>query len=337
MAGSVAAVLGAGSWGTALAQLLASCSYETVRLWARRPERAQAIEQARENELYLPGIRLSDALKATADLQHALREAQLVLLVVPSHCMRDVMQQAAELLPRDVPVVSASKGIEIPALMLVSQVLEEVLPAHHHRFLTYLSGPSFAKEVAQGAPTAVSLAGRDAEVVEQVQGRLTTDRFRVYSTDDVIGVELGGALKNVMAIAAGILDGLGFGYNSRAALMTRGLAEIGRLSAQLGGNPLTTAGLSGMGDLVLTCTGNLSRNRSVGVQLGQGRSLDEILAGMTMVAEGVRTAKSAYELAEREHVPMPIVTEVYRILYEGRRPEEAVQELMTRPPRPERG
>lgn len=322
-------VLGAGSWGTALAKLLAEGDKKTV-LWARRPEQAEAIQTQRENRAYLPGFPLPDSLEATSDLERALSGAEMVVSVVPTHGLRDVLGRAAALTPPGVPIVSATKGIENDTLKLVSELFEEHWQAELHGNLTYLCGPSFAREVAAGIPTAVSVAGRDQAVAEQVQHAFATQRFRVYVTEDVVGVELGGALKNVVAIAAGIADGLGFGHNTRAALITRGLAEITRLSVHMGGNPLTMAGLSGMGDLVLTCTGDLSRNRSVGVQLGKGKTLSDILGGMTMVAEGVRTAKSAYQLAEREGVDMPITTAIYQVLYEEKNPTQAVVELMTR-------
>jgi glycerol-3-phosphate dehydrogenase (NAD(P)+) len=322
------AVLGAGSWGTALAKLLADKGLD-VRLWARREDQARAIEETRENARYLAGFRLPPTLRATWELDRALHRADLVVSVVPTHGLRELLSEAADVLP-DVPIVSASKGIEQASLKLVSQIFEELLPERHHHRLTYLSGPSFAREVAAGMPTVVVVGGRDHEVTTQVQHAFATDRFRVYTSDDVVGVEIGGALKNVVAIATGMGDGAGFGHNTRAALITRGLAEIGRLAAKMGGSPLTLAGLAGMGDLVLTCTGDLSRNRHVGLELGKGRKLAEILAEMTMVAEGVKTAKSAHELALREGVEMPITHEVYRILYEDKPPMEAMVSLMTR-------
>lgn len=330
-----AAVIGAGSWGTALAALLANKGYAT-RLWGRDPALAAYIELQRENARYLPDIKLPEKLAATANLAWALEGAELVALVVPSHALRSMAHQLLGLLPVGVTVVSAMKGIENDSLELPSQILESVLPPELHDQLTFLSGPSFAKEVALGMPTAVLVAGHDPEHTRRAQQAFTTDRMRVYSSDDVIGVEIGGALKNVIAIAAGIADGMSFGHNSRAGLITRGLAEIGRLAHKLGAHPLTVSGLSGMGDLVLTCTGDLSRNRQVGIELGRGKKLPQILSEMTMVAEGVRTAKSAAQLAQREGVEMPIVQGVYEILYEGASPHDKLAEIMSRPPRPER-
>jgi len=328
-------VLGAGSWGTALAKLLADQGHPT-RLWARRKVMADAIQGQRENQAYLPGFPLPDMLETTSDLAFALEGSDLIVSVVPTHGLREVLQDAAPLFGTKAPIVSATKGIEIDSLMLVSEIFEDMLPESQHRQLAYLGGPSFAKEVAACLPTAVSVAGHDADLVAVAQEAFTTDRFRVYSTEDVVGVELGGALKNVVAIAAGIADGLGFGHNTRAGLITRGLAEISRLAISRGANPLTLAGLSGMGDLVLTCTGDLSRNRNVGLQIGQGKSLQDILGSMQMVAEGVRTTQSAKELSERDGVDMPITQEVYAMLYEDKPPLKAVVDLMARPLRAER-
>ena len=328
------AVLGAGSWGTALAKLLADKGNE-VQLWARQEAQAAAIESARENKRYLAGFPFPNTLHATHDLSAALDRAELVVSAIPSHGLREFLPSVVPLLG-ETPIVSASKGIENVTLKLVSEIFQEFVPPAKHRLLTYLSGPSFAKEVAAGMPTVVVAAGHETAVTGTVQRAFATDRFRVYTTHDVVGVELGGALKNVIAIATGIADGLGFGHNTRAALITRGLNEMSRLAVTMEGDPLTLAGLAGMGDLVLTCTGDLSRNRQVGLELGKGRKLADVLAGMTMVAEGVKTAKSAYELSVKRGVNMPIVHEAYRILYEDRPPLEAMNALMTRELKPER-
>jgi len=330
-----AAVLGAGSWGTALAILLANNGHR-VKLWARREAQAKEMADTRINERYLPGFELPENLRPTSDLKEALEGAQLVLSVVPTHGLRSVLETAADLLPPDAPVLSCTKGIEQGTLKMISGVFEEHLPADRHHLMTYLAGPSFAREVAANMPTAVTVAGSDDDVAHRVQHWLRNPYFRVYTTEDVVGAEVGGALKNIIAIAAGMGDGLGFGHNARAAVITRGLAEIGRLGAKLGAHPMTVYGLAGMGDLVLTCNGDLSRNRKVGLALGRGQKIGEILESMNMVAEGVKTTKSAYQLAQREGVDMPTTSMMYRILYEDLDPKEAVVELMGRPPRKER-
>jgi len=304
--------------------------------WARHAHEADAINQARVNETYLPGFTLPENLVATSDLDEALGGAELVLSVVPTVGLRDVLGKAAGRFPRGVPILSCTKGIETSTLMLVSEIFEELLPKELHGQVTYLAGPSFAREVAARMPTAVTVAGTDEAVCHRVQQLLMNESFRVYTTDDVVGCELAAALKNVIAIAAGVGDGLGFGHNARAAIITRGLAEIGRLSLALGAHPMTMSGLAGVGDLVLTCTGDLSRNRSVGLALGRGQKLADILAGMTMVAEGVNTTKSAHELAQKRGVEMPITAAMYRILYEDQDPRTAVVGLMARRARPER-
>lgn len=323
------AVMGSGSWGTALAKVLADKGHE-VRLWGRRPDLAHTIQATRQNVAFLPGIELPPTLSATADMAEALTGAQMVLVAVPTHALREVLRKAAPLAPRDVPVVSATKGIENDTLMLVNEIVETEWRWSRDYFAA-LSGPSFAREVAQKLPTVVVAAARELAVAREVQSAFFSDgTFRVYVSTDVIGVEIGGALKNVIAIAAGASDGMGFGHNARAALITRGLAEIARMAVKLGGEPLTLAGLAGMGDLVLTCTGELSRNRHVGYELGRGRALGEVLGEMRQVAEGVHTARSAYELSQRECVPMPIVSEVYAVLYGGKSPLAAVRDLMVR-------
>jgi glycerol-3-phosphate dehydrogenase (NAD(P)+) len=329
------AVLGAGSWGTAIAKALADRSHDVV-LWARSAETADKIRAERENSTYLAGIALPANLDLTHDLAYALRDAASVYFVVPSHGLRDVLVRAAPYLPARGPLVSATKGIENSTLLLMTQVIESAIPSATRERVCALGGPSFARETAQGIPTAVSIASKDPELGRQVQQELAGDRLRVYTTDDLIGVEVGGALKNVIAIAVGASDGLGFGHNARAALITRGLAEMSRLSTQLGGHPLTMAGLSGLGDLVLTCTGDLSRNRRVGLELAQGRTLESVLGNMRMVAEGVRTAKSAHALALSLQVEMPITREVNAALYEGKGLLDAVTTLLSRAPRSER-
>jgi len=322
-------VIGAGSWGTTLADLLARKGL-AVTLWAYENDLVERMTATRENDLYLPGVTLAPGLAFTSDLDAAVSGRDLLLLVPPSQVMRQVVSQAAGSIAPGTLVVSASKGIENDTLQLMSEVLYEVLPADVAEGLVFLSGPSFAREVAAGMPTAVVAASAREEAALRVQEAFSTDAFRVYTNDDVIGVELGGALKNVIAVAAGVSDGLGFGYNTRAALITRGLAEMTRLGVALGADPATFAGLAGMGDLVLTCTGDLSRNRTVGMELGRGRKLEDILGGMKMVAEGVKTTLSAYQLACRLKVDVPITEQVYRILYEGKDPRQAVADLMLR-------
>lgn len=329
------AVLGAGSWGTALAKLLADKGFET-RLWSRREDQARAIQEKRVNEDYLPGAVLPPTLTATHDLERALAGADLVVVVVPTVGLREVLDQAVPLFPKGAPIVSATKGIEEGTLKLVSEIFEEHLPPEEHGRLTYLGGPSFAKEVADRVPTVVCVAGRDEATVKRVQDWFWTDRFRVYRTDDVIGVELGGALKNVIALGCGISDGLGFGENTRAALITRGLAEIARLGIRLGAHPLTFSGLSGLGDLVATATSLHSRNLRAGRAIGAGRRPSEVLKESPMVVEGAPTAHAAVQLGRRLDVELPIATAVHRVLLEELTPREAVVALMGRDPREER-
>jgi len=323
------AVIGAGSWGTTLANLLAKKGHQ-VTLWAYEPELVVEMREQRENSLFLPGIRLSEALSFTNELAEAYAGCTMVLCVVPSQLVRRVMGISLPFLPPEAIIVSASKGIEVDTLATVSDIYREILPAGQYARFVALSGPSFAREVAQEMPTAVTAACQSEEVARRVQEAFNTSYFRVYRNNDVVGVELGGAIKNVIAIAAGISDGLGFGSNTRAALITRGLAEMTRLGVALGAQPATFAGLAGMGDLVLTCTGDLSRNRSVGLQIGQGRRLSEILGEMRMVAEGVKTTESTYNLAKKLGVEMPIVEKMYQMLYEDKPAREAVLELMSR-------
>lgn len=323
------AVIGAGAWGTALARHLADKQI-SVRLWAHEPEVVQAIEQRRENVVFLPGVQLPSTLTATDQLSDAVAGADCVIFAVPSHVARLVLSRIGPLLPQSVPFVSATKGIEETTLKLMTQVMQEVLPGHMLNSLMVLSGPSFASEVSQGKPTALCLAGQDPGAVKAIQALFMTPTFRVYADDDLIGVQLGGSLKNVMALAAGVVDGLELGHNARAALITRGLAEMIRLGLAMGADPRTFYGLSGVGDLILTCTGPLSRNHSVGVRLGKGERLDGILASMQAVAEGVRTAKAALGLAQRCGVDMPIVQEVNAVLFADKSCRQAVGDLMER-------
>jgi glycerol-3-phosphate dehydrogenase (NAD(P)+) len=321
------AVIGAGSWGTTLALVTARAGH-AVNLWAHRAEFAETLQRERENQTYLPRFTLPDSVSVTNELAQAIEQAEIILTVVPSHHCRAVFQQMQPLIQPAQILVNASKGIEIATQMRLSEIARDVLGEVRY---VMLSGPSFAQEVAQDQPCALVAASADAAAAETVQSALSARRLRLYTNDDVAGVELGGALKNVMAIAVGAVNGLGLGYNSAAALVTRGLAELTRLAVALGGRAETLAGLAGLGDLVLTCFGELSRNRRVGLELGRGRSLAEILAGMREVAEGVKTAQAAYALAQRLNVEMPIATGVYQMLYEGKTPRELAAELMERP------
>lgn len=324
------AVIGAGSWGTALA-IAAARNQHDVRLWARSEATARALASARENETYLPGATLARNILPTASLRQALDRAEMVVTVVPSHGTRDLYRAMLPYLSQRMLLVSATKGIENESLMRMSEVVwDELQGCFDPRFVT-LSGPSFASEVARGEPTAVVAASYKDEWGRLVQRELSSSAFRVYTNADVTGVEIGGSLKNVIAIATGAVRGLGYGHNSQAAIITRGLAEMTRLAVAMGGRVETLAGLAGLGDLVLTCTGELSRNRSVGVELGRGRSLDEILAATREVAEGVKTTRAARALGRRVGVEMPITEAVYSLLYEGRPPKAVAEELMGRP------
>lgn len=325
------AVIGAGSWGTALACLLGSQGLP-VRLWGRRPEHLADITKIRENRRYLPGVLLPESIHPEPDLLRAVRDCVCVVLVVPSHGLREACRQLLPALRPGSLLVSATKGIENESLQTMTQVMDGELRAQSlaGHPLVVLSGPSFAREVAAGLPAAVTVASTDQAAAIVAQQLFATPWFRVYSSSDVIGLEISAALKNVIAIAAGISDGLGFGTNARAALITRGLAEITRLGLRLGADARTFAGLGGLGDLVLTCTGDLSRNRTLGLKLGAGLSLPQALAEMTMVAEGVKSTQSGFQLAQRLGVEMPILTQVHRILYDGLSAAEAVRELLTR-------
>ncbi|HLS47602.1 MAG TPA: NAD(P)H-dependent glycerol-3-phosphate dehydrogenase [Gemmatimonadales bacterium] len=320
------AVLGAGSWGTTLADLLARKGHD-VRIWAYEPDVVSAINESHRNPLFLPDAPLAPALRADRDTGEVVHGAEIVLSAAPSHAVRSVIERARESITPGALVVSATKGIENESLALMSQVISELLPGA--RFAA-LSGPSFAREVIEGQPTAVVAAADDAATAEAVQEVFSTPRFRVYSNHDVIGVELAGALKNVIAVATGMLEGLGLGQNPRAALITRGLAEITRLGVAMNADPMTFAGLAGMGDLILTATGSLSRNRALGVALAGGESLEAYSARHRTVAEGALTSRAAVALARRKGVEMPVTMEVSRILFEGKPARDSVAELMER-------
>lgn len=337
---STVAIIGAGAWGTGLAIVLGRRGTHRVRLWAYEKEVRDSITTGHANDLFLPGQPIPESVCPTGSLEDALRDAAIVVSVMPSqHCRRLFQQMSPQLRP-EMLFVSATKGLEENTLLRMTQVLTEVVKDRcgFGPRVGALSGPSFAKEVARGDPTAITIASRDAELAEAVQRQFSDPRFRVYRNDDVIGVELGGALKNIIAIAAGVCDGLELGHNSIAALITRGLAEMTRLVVACGGRQETMAGLAGLGDLVLTCTGGLSRNRSVGVELGRGRKLAEIMAGMHgMVAEGVFTTHAAMGLARERGVEMPITEQMYAILHNGKSPRDAIHELMTRTAKSEVG
>ena len=327
-------IIGGGSFGTALAKLLAEFDHR-VTLWFRDPAMARAVAASRENQVYLPGFQLPATVVLTHDLQQTVSAQELLVAVTPSHAMREVMTQARHYITGRPYVVSASKGIEEGSLQRMSQVLGEVLGPEFAGHIAALSGPSFAREVAAGMPTAVTAAAVNRDTAEVVQDAFRGPTFRVYSSTDVIGVELGGTVKNVIAIAAGVSDGLGLGNSSRAALITRGVAEIARLVAKTGGDPQTVSGLSGVGDMVLTCTGDLSRNRSVGVRIGRGERLQDILESMKMVAEGVRNSLSVDALARRLGVEMPIKEQIRLMLHEDKPARQVVGDLMSRQAKPE--
>ena len=321
-------IVGAGGWGTALANLLAEKGYQP-QLWCYEPELVEKIKSERENSYYLPGIKLNEKIFPSSDLEEVVSGKELVIFVVPSQYFRSVFEKAVPYLDKETILVSATKGIETDSLKTMSQVMIELAPEYASR-IAVISGPSFAREVAQKVITAITCASHEPEIAQIVQHTLSTDYFRVYSSVDIIGVELGGASKNVIAIASGICDGMGLGLNTRAAIITRGLAEITRLGIKMGANPMTFAGLAGIGDLVLTCTGNLSRNYMVGYKIGQGKSLEEILSEMKMVAEGVKNAESIYRLSQKLDVEMPITEQVYLVLYADKSPKLAASALMGR-------
>jgi glycerol-3-phosphate dehydrogenase (NAD(P)+) len=328
------AVIGAGAWGTALANLLATKGMP-VKIWAHEREVVEAIRSKRENTIFFPGVKLHPNITPTGSLPDAMHQTTLIIFAVPSHAARLVLSQLTALLSSPVALVSATKGIEEDTLSLMSDVMKELLLPIMHRAVMVLSGPSFAQEVSKGLPTAVTLAGQEPMLVKRVQGMLMTPTFRIYASTDMVGVQLGGALKNVIAIAAGVVDGLKLGHDARAALITRGLAEMVRLGTAMQADPRTFYGLSGLGDLILTSTGALSRNYSVGVKLAQGETLEEVLKDTRTVAEGVRTARAALGLAKKHKVDMPIVQEVCQVLFAGKLSRQSVVELMERAARDE--
>jgi glycerol-3-phosphate dehydrogenase (NAD(P)+) len=326
------AILGAGSWGTALAVHCARIGHD-VRLWGRDPALIDDLVRSRENDRYLPGVVLDSRIRVTASLESALSGSRVTIAAIPSHGMRRVLREAARFVPSATVIVSATKGLETDSLARMSQVVAEEAPGHP---IAALSGPSFAVEVARGLPTAVVVASTDHTAVACVQELLRGPSLRLYASDDVTGVEFGGALKNVIAIAAGVVEGLGIGHNAMAALITRGLVEMSRLAGAEGSRSDTLAGLSGLGDLVLTCTGDLSRNRRVGIELGRGRALSDILGNMRMVAEGVRTTGAALALGARHGVELPLAAQMAAVLDGRTSAGEAVEALMLRPQRSER-
>jgi glycerol-3-phosphate dehydrogenase (NAD(P)+) len=328
------AVVGAGSYGSCLAMLFGRAGHR-VSLWCRNAETAAAMDTTRTTS-YLPGHVLADTIHVTADLEHAVRGKRFVVGVTPSHGIRDVLGRASGWLDPDTIVINASKGLDPDTLSTIDRIYDDILPARIAKRATFLSGPTFANEIAAGLPAAIVLAGRDAATTTAAQEALRELHFRIYTTDDVVGVLVGGAIKNVIAIGAGMSDGLGFGSNARVALITRGLAEITRIGVAMGANLQTFAGLSGMGDLVLTCSGDASRNRRVGLALGQGKKMPDILAEMKQVAEGVKTAKVAKALAQKIGVDAPIIDVMYGVIHEGLPVRDAITMLLTRPARSER-
>ena len=327
------AVIGAGSWGTAVA-CLAAQRHGTI-LWARRPEVADSINEERRNEQYLPGAEIPYNLSVTSDLEAAIDGAEAIIMGVPSHGYREVLAGAAAKVPSGAAIVSLTKGIEQDSLKRMTEVTREELPEHNPDIIGVLSGPNLAREVIAGQPAATVIAMADGDRARSLQEVFMSPSFRVYTNTDVIGCEIAGALKNVMAIAAGMARGLGFGDNTMATLVTRALAELTRLGVAMGGEPLTFAGLAGMGDLIATCVSSQSRNNRVGTELGKGRSLEEIISEMNMVAEGVKTTRAVLDLAKEHGIEMPIAQQVGRVLYEGVRPRDAVLTLMTRQAKPE--
>jgi glycerol-3-phosphate dehydrogenase (NAD(P)+) len=323
------AIIGAGSWGTALAIVLAP-RFPQVRLWVYEADLAERMRASRENDVYLPGFQLAQHVEVTSELGRALENADIVLSVMPSHLARRIYGEMLPFLHDSMIFVSATKGLENGSLERISQVIREVLSPKFEPRVAVISGPTFAREVASFEPTALVVASSDRSTADRVQAAFSGPTFRLYSSTDTTGVEIGGSVKNVVAIGAGVLHGMGLGHNPMAALITRGLAEMTRLAVAMGGQPLTMAGLAGLGDLVLTCNGELSRNRTVGVELAHGRKLDEIVSSMKMVAEGVKTTNAAVDLAKRYSVEMPISEQMFQVLNFGVSPRDAIQRLMER-------
>ena len=327
------AVIGAGSWGTALAVLLAGKNY-AVELWGHSSDHLDRLISDRENRKYLPGIHFPSTLLPVHQLKQAVEGASIIIMAVPSHAYRNVFVEMVPFLCQNCSIISAVKGIENNTLMTMTQVMAEVIVEKNmgekNIELGVISGPSFAMEVAREVPTAVTIGFHELQTAKEIQEIFVTDFFRVYASRDVIGLEISASLKNIIAIAAGVCDGLGYGLNTRAALITRGLAEIQRLGIALKADPVTFSGLSGLGDLILTCTGDLSRNRTVGIKLGEGKTLDQIKSEMSMVAEGIKTTQSVYDLAQKMKIEMPILEQVYNIIYKGKNCSEAVRDLLNR-------
>ena len=322
-------VIGAGAWGTALAWS-AAANGSPVKIWSMEADVVESINSRHENDTYLPDVALPDNLVATTDMREAVTGVKVVLFVKPSQYMRSALESLSAVIPHDVVLVSATKGIENGTLAMPLDMISETMPKSVVEKCAFLSGPTFARELVQKIPSAATIASKNDDSIRLAQQALSAPYLRLYANNDVIGTELGGSVKNVIAIAAGTSDGLGFGHNTRAALITRGLAEMTRLGVAMGGDARTFTGLSGIGDLMLTCSGNLSRNRTVGLRLGKGETLDDILGSMNSVAEGVATSLSLYNLSKKQNVNMPITTEVYNVLYKGKDPKQAVADLMNR-------
>lgn len=319
-------IIGAGSWGTAVAVMLAKKGCN-VKQWVRRQELCNSMKETKENLTYLPGVVLPNNIDISSDLEYCCKGSEILVIAAPSHAVREVVQSIKPYVDDSQLIVNLAKGIENESLMRMSQIIEEILPANKN---AVLSGPCHAEEVARDIPTAIVASAREKQTAEYIQDVFMTPKFRVYTNPDIIGVELGGALKNIIALGAGITDGLGFGDNTKAALMTRGIVEISRLGESLGANRLTFAGLSGIGDLIVTCTSMHSRNRRAGIAIGEGKSLEEVLGGTSMVVEGVRTTKSAYDLAVKMGIEMPITQEIYNVLYQKADVKNSVINLMMR-------